>query len=314
MKKEPTFIAFSTQKGGAGKTTLTVLMASYLYYVRGYDVVVVDCDFPQFSIKDMRERDMQSIESNEYLLRQTHEMMKRTGKPAYPIVESRPEEAVETVKPFLDMDTPPDFIFFDLAGTIDNLGVIDTIATMDYIFCPITADNVVLRSSIMFASQLNDMFVSVGKTNIKELNMLWNMVDAREKTDLYEKAGRVMDGLGLSVLDTFIPDSKRFRKECAEDGNKAVFRSTILPPDKQLIKGSNIEKLADEILSTSRSKVYGKESESKHRLGRVQKLIPTTHATKQGVNGRTYTKGYSKERSLQAERSNTFQGYFISHG
>lgn len=45
MKKEPTFIAFSTQKGGAGKTTLTVLMASYLYYVRGYDVVVVDCDF-----------------------------------------------------------------------------------------------------------------------------------------------------------------------------------------------------------------------------------------------------------------------------
>ena len=82
MKKEPTFIAFSTQKGGAGKTTLTVLMASYLYYVRGYDVVVVDCDFPQFSIKDMRERDMQSIESNEYLLRQTHEMMKRTGKHA----------------------------------------------------------------------------------------------------------------------------------------------------------------------------------------------------------------------------------------
>ena len=79
MKKEPTFIAFSTQKGGAGKTTLTVLMASYLYYVRGYDVVVVDCDFPQFSIKDMRERDMQSIESNEYLLRQTHEMMKSGG-------------------------------------------------------------------------------------------------------------------------------------------------------------------------------------------------------------------------------------------
>jgi cellulose biosynthesis protein BcsQ len=79
MKKEPTFIAFSTQKGGAGKTTLTVLMASYLYYVRGYDVVVVDCDFPQFSIKDMRERDMQNIESNEYLLRQTHEMMRRTG-------------------------------------------------------------------------------------------------------------------------------------------------------------------------------------------------------------------------------------------
>lgn len=249
MKKEPTFIAFSTQKGGAGKTTLTVLMASFLYYVRGYDVVVVDCDFPQFSIKDMRERDMQSIESNEYLLRQAYEQLKRTGKSAYPIVESHPGKAMEAIKPFLEMDTPPDFIFFDLAGTIDNLGVINTIVTMDYIFCPITADNVVLKSSIMFASQLNDSFISIGKTNIKELYMLWNMVDAREKTDLYEKASRVMDGAGLSVMNTYIPDSKRFRKECTEVGNKAVFRSTILPPDKHLIKGSNIEKLADEILS-----------------------------------------------------------------
>ena len=105
MKKEPTFIAFSTQKGGAGKTTLTVLMASYLYYVRGYDVVVVDCDFPQFSIKDMRERDMQSIESNEYLLRQAYEQLKRTGKSAYPIVESHPGKAMEAIKPFLEMDT-----------------------------------------------------------------------------------------------------------------------------------------------------------------------------------------------------------------
>ncbi len=71
---------------------------------------------------------------------------------------------MEAIKPFLEMDTPPDFIFFDLAGTIDNLGVINTIVTMDYIFCPITADNVVLKSSIMFASQLNDSFISIGKT------------------------------------------------------------------------------------------------------------------------------------------------------
>lgn len=57
---EPIYVAFSTQKGGAGKTTLTVLTASYLHYVKGYNVAVVDCDFPQYSIKDMRERDMTS--------------------------------------------------------------------------------------------------------------------------------------------------------------------------------------------------------------------------------------------------------------
>lgn len=79
MKKEPLFIAFSTQKGGAGKTTLTVLMASYLYYVKGYDVAVVDCDYPQFSIKDMRERDLKSIERNPYLRKLAYEQFKRIG-------------------------------------------------------------------------------------------------------------------------------------------------------------------------------------------------------------------------------------------
>ena len=58
MEKEPVYLAFSTQKGGAGKTTLTVLVASYLHYVKGYDVAVVDCDYPQHSIAGMRQRDL----------------------------------------------------------------------------------------------------------------------------------------------------------------------------------------------------------------------------------------------------------------
>ena len=46
-EKTPLYVAFSTQKGGVGKTTFTVLAASYLYYLKGYDVAVVDCDYPQ---------------------------------------------------------------------------------------------------------------------------------------------------------------------------------------------------------------------------------------------------------------------------
>lgn len=249
MKKEPLFVAFATQKGGAGKTTLTVLMASYLYYVKGYDVAVVDCDYPQFSIKDMRDRDMSNIERNPNFLKLAHEQFRRIGRRAYPIAECRPADALETVRPFLELESPPDFIFFDLAGTMDNIGVINTIATMDYVFCPIVADEVVLQSSVMFASRLNDTVISVGKSNIKDFRLLWNMVDGREKTGLYEKYEAVIAGMGLSVLETRIPDSKRFRKEGSEEGNRAVFRSTILPPDKQLIRGSGIDKLADEILT-----------------------------------------------------------------
>ena len=45
-EKTPLYVAFATQKGGVGKTTFTVLAASYLYYLKGYDVAVVDCDYP----------------------------------------------------------------------------------------------------------------------------------------------------------------------------------------------------------------------------------------------------------------------------
>ena len=85
---EPLLVAFSTQKGGAGKTTLTVLTASYLHYVKGLNVAVVDCDFPQFSIKDMRERDMKNIEQNERFKVAAYEQFKRLQKKAYPVLES----------------------------------------------------------------------------------------------------------------------------------------------------------------------------------------------------------------------------------
>ena len=251
MKKEPLFIAFSTQKGGAGKTTLTVLMASYLYYVKGYDVVVVDCDFPQFSIKDMRERDLKNIERNPYLRKLAYDQFKRIGKRAYPIVVSRPD------KPFIESVTPPDFIFFDLTGTVNNLGLIKTVATMDYIFCPIAADRFIMESSLKYASIINDTLITTGKSNIKGIRLLWNMVDKREKTDLYDIYDKVIAGMGLETLKTSLPDSKRFRKEGSEEGDRPFFRSTLLPPDKALAKGSGIDDLAEEILGIVKRPTHG---------------------------------------------------------
>ena len=246
---EPLLVAFSTQKGGAGKTTLTVLTASYMHFVKGLNVAVVDCDFPQFSIKDMRERDLRNIEQNERNKVAAYEQFKRLQKKAYPILESRPEEAGKIAEKLSALDTPPDIIFFDLPGTVYNTGSINTIAIMDYIFCPIAADRVVMESSLQFASIVNDHLISSGKSNIKGLYLLWNMVDGREKTDLYRIYETVAAEMGISILKTVLPDSKRFRKEAMEDESKALFRSTLFPPDKTLIKGSNLDLLADEILT-----------------------------------------------------------------
>ena len=45
MNKE-TFVAFATQKGGVGKSTVTALVANYVHNVLGRNVAVIDCDEP----------------------------------------------------------------------------------------------------------------------------------------------------------------------------------------------------------------------------------------------------------------------------
>lgn len=54
MNKRPILVAFSNQKGGVGKSTVTAVLASYFNYVRGLKVAVVDCDYPQFSLEKLR--------------------------------------------------------------------------------------------------------------------------------------------------------------------------------------------------------------------------------------------------------------------
>lgn len=94
MKEKTKFVAFSTQKGGAGKTTLTVLAASYLHYVKGFNVAVIDCDYPQHSIVEMRERDLKLALEDEHYKRLAYEQFTRLQKKAYPVVESNTKEAL----------------------------------------------------------------------------------------------------------------------------------------------------------------------------------------------------------------------------
>ena len=134
MKKEPLFIAFSTQKGGVGKSTFTVLMASYLHYCKGLNVAVMDCDYPQCSVYDMRKREIRQLEINLHYQSKAIELFESLGKQTYPIVCAKPEEGIQKAHEFLAGEpTDYDVVFFDLPGTINNDGVISTFMSMDYV-------------------------------------------------------------------------------------------------------------------------------------------------------------------------------------
>ena len=249
MKKEPIYVAFSTQKGGAGKTTLTVLAASYLHYEMGYNVAIIDCDFPQHSIHSMRKRDFKMLEDDEFYKGMAYEQFTRLeGKKAYPIVESDTGRAIADAEQIVeDYDMDFDIIFFDLPGTMNNRDLILTLAHMDFLIAPIAASRVVMESTLDYMIAVRDNIIATGKSNIKAMYLLWNLVDGREKTELYEVYEAVIKELDFPLLKTFLPNAVRFRHEQNME-HKPLFLSTLFPPDKSLLKGSNLDTLANELL------------------------------------------------------------------
>lgn len=247
MKQNPIYVAFSTQKGGAGKTTLTVLAASFLHYVKGYNVAVIDCDYPQHSIGEMRKRDVKMAIDDNYYKRMAYEQFTRLNKKVYPVIESSTERAIDDADRITEK-ADYDVVFFDLPGTVNNPSVIKALSNMDYIIAPISADRVVLESTLRYMMVINDVVKKTGVTTIKGTYLIWNMVDGREKSELYEVYEQVIAELGLNVLKTFIPNSLRFRREQTA-AHKAVFRSTLFPVERSLLGGSNVEELTDEIIT-----------------------------------------------------------------
>ena len=247
MKKETLSIAFSTQKGGVGKTTFTVLAASYLHYLKGYNIAVVDCDYPQHSITAMRKRDVELVNTNQDYKLKAFNQFKALNKKAYPILTSTPENATEVATAYLSNENDDiDIIFYDLPGTVNSEGVISSLASMDYIFTPITADRVVLESTLSFAMTINSLLIQNSEFNLKALHLFWNQVDRRERTELYQIYEKTISELELNLMTTYIPDTKRYKKESYGE-KPSIFRSTLFPADRRLVRGSNLEELITEI-------------------------------------------------------------------
>jgi cellulose biosynthesis protein BcsQ len=215
----------------------------------GYNVGIIDCDFPQHSIHSMRKRDFKMLEEDEFYKGMAYEQFTRLeGKKAYPIVESDTGRAIADAEQVVeDYEMDFDIIFFDLPGTMNNRDLIITLAHMDYLIAPIAASRVVMESTLDYMISVRDNIITTGQSNIKAMYLLWNLVDGREKNELYSVYEDVISELDFPILKTFLPNAVRFRREQNIE-HKPLFLSTLFPADKTLLKGSNLDELAGELL------------------------------------------------------------------
>lgn len=246
MKKEPLFVALSNQKGGVGKSTFTVLLASYYHYLKGKNVLVVDCDYPQHSVKTMREWDIKNVEKNTRLQSLLVEQFGESGRKAYNILPSTPEEAKETACQFIEhSDLDYDLVLFDLPGTLNTTGVFQSILNMDYVFTPITQERMVMLSSMSFVLAVREYLLYHKEVSLRGIYMFWNRMDKRVSKDLYNAYTTIFRSLKIPVLETAIPSAERYNKDAGMKG--ALFRSTLFPPSCASLKGSGLDSLVAEM-------------------------------------------------------------------
>ena len=211
MNKRPLFVALSNQKGGVGKSTMAVLLAGYFHYVAGKRVVVVDCDYPQYSVNGLRGRDVKNLEKSEMLQKMLYEQHERTGQKAYK-------------------------------------GVLKSIIHMDHVFTPIIQDRMVMQSSLSFVSAVQDFIGQHPDLPLRGIHLFWNRIDGRVSRNLYNLYNEVIRQLDLDVLKTVVPDTQRYNKEMTA-GSRHFFRSTLFPPSETLLKNSGLDALCKEVES-----------------------------------------------------------------
>lgn len=247
-KHKTVFIAFSSQKGGVGKSTFTTLVASTMHYRLGYNVAVFDADFPQHSLMKMKTRDLAMVMENEALKKLAYKQFTTINKKAYPIMQCKADSVLEKAHEFVIASLVPiDVVFFDLPGTVNTPGILKALAGMHHIFTPITADRLVMESTLIFTQLLQDVIMKKGETSIETINLFWNQVDGRESTPLYDVYNKLIEQLGLSLMQSQVKNSTRFRKESEVD-SKIVFRSTVMPPDERLMKVCQLDLFINEFL------------------------------------------------------------------
>lgn len=124
-------VSFATQKGGVGKTTLSIAFSNYATTEKDYNIVGVDFDYQESFYKKWENDDQLEIE------------------PIYNVIKI---DEIDQ-KDLLEYKKSESIYVIDIAGTLDDR-YIDLLTLSDYIIIPFEYSDVSVESTLIFANLL----------------------------------------------------------------------------------------------------------------------------------------------------------------
>jgi chromosome partitioning protein len=123
-------IIIGNQKGGAGKSTVTLALANFLTQARQREVTVIDMDYQQ-SISQKFEK-AKVLENAE----------------PYQVVAASLESYL-VLRNLLDKNEK-DLVLIDLPGKLDDDGLLPVFTSADLVICPFAYDEFTFESTVLF--------------------------------------------------------------------------------------------------------------------------------------------------------------------
>ena len=201
---ETKIISIVGEKGGIGKTTLNIILASELRYARGKKVVLLDMDDPQYSIYKKRNRELQLLEPEE-----------RGQRDMYPI---EPVTVATIQKTVLEYYGRVDYIIMDLPGSL-NLEMVKGLLYVEHVFIPFGHDELEIDSTSNFYLTLKNNFLDNDQRVLKSINLFFNKYKLVRK-NRFSELRRQFNDANIPMMESVVKDKTIYKEQ---------YRNTLYP-------------------------------------------------------------------------------------
>ena len=211
-------VSFFSAKGGTGKTTFNMSMASFLKYHLGKAVIVLDADTPEYNLYNSRVRELDYKRKNGGI-------DESALYPVWKVLDVTPE-GIESLAGKLDaLRGSVDYVLIDFPGSCVKDDAIWTFArrgVLDLVVIPVDMDPMVLASAL----QLAEIFTHTGQ----KVLLFFNKVHGKIPSEKYDAVAELFRSRGFRMSECRIKNALAMRRD-AESGSNYL-RSTICFPEK----------------------------------------------------------------------------------
>lgn len=222
----PVVLAFATQKGGMGKTTLSVLVASWLHYKRSIKVALLDVDGSQLSVYNQR------LSEHEHFDEELANRFDEQAVEPYQILSGNPGDV-----PLLLQQLPDDIqlVLIDMPGSIDVDGYETAIGKLDYLIVPMETSRYAVTTGFSYLNAIRQ----IDLLPAERCRIVWNKYKPSRDGEIADQLEERFAQYGFACLKSRIPQRDSYQD--------SANLSTLFPMPAPYLRNSGLKDLFLEI-------------------------------------------------------------------